>query len=73
MNGISVEEDDERITAIRACIDDDDSIPTGSALEIGEERGKKGTGETRQRVNICHNSLHFKVESVKPFMLICTS
>ena len=47
MNGIAIVEDDERVTAILARIDDDDGSPTDCALEIGEERGKKETRKTR--------------------------
>ena len=47
MNGISIEEDDERVAAMLARIDDDDGSPAGCVFEIGEEGGNKETGETR--------------------------
>ena len=40
MDGVSVEEDEERITTILARTDGDDGFPTGCASEIGEERGE---------------------------------
>ena len=69
MNGVSIEEDDERerVTAIDARVDDD-----GCALEIGKERGKKEMGKTRLLANIGHNILQFEVEVEHPFVLICT-
>jgi hypothetical protein len=47
MNGISIEEDDERVTAILARIDDDDRSLTGRTSDIREEQRKKETGEMR--------------------------
>ena len=73
MNGISIEEDDERVTAILTRIDDDDGSPTGCVLEVGEERGKKETGEARWVANIDHNTLQFEVETAHPFVLTCTT
>ena len=41
MDGISIEEDDERIIAILASIDDDDRSPAGGVLEVWEERERR--------------------------------
>ena len=74
MNEVSIEEDDERerVTAIDTRVDHDDGAPTGCALEIGKERGKKEMGKTRLLANIGHNILQFEVEVEHPFVLICT-
>ena len=72
MNGISIEEDDEGVTVVLARIDDDNGSPNGRALEVGEQRGKKETGKTREAANIDHDNLQFEVETAQPFMLICT-
>ena len=37
MDGVSIGKDDERVTTVVACTDDDDGSPVGCALEIGEE------------------------------------
>jgi hypothetical protein len=47
MNRISIDENDEGVTAILVRIDDDDGSSTGCVLEIWEERGKKETRKTR--------------------------
>jgi len=48
-NGIAIQQNDGRVTAILAHIDDyvSDRSPTGRTLEIGEEREEKEMGETK--------------------------
>ena len=69
----AMDQDDERVAATLARIQDDDRSPTGCTLEIGEEGGKEETEETGLHANLSNKSLHFKVEMAHPFMLICSS
>lgn len=72
MNRVSIDQDDECVTAIPACIEDDDGSPAGCTLEIREERREKEARETRQLASVGHDTLHFEVETGQPFLLICT-
>ena len=69
---MSVDYDNDSITAIFARIHNDDRAPTGGLLEIGEEWEEKETREIRQLADSGHNFVQLNIEIAHPTMLICT-